>query len=178
MSQTWQYSRTPVAGKRAWTWRKLGQVSDTAYGPFVFSRSCCCNNNKRNMHFTLYRRLRLLRLSAWWEHSWWRCCTGQILSSWTVSWPHPRARPPPLCRSLRRRRRWSGRAGCLMGAKWHHALRGIFSLACRSKFYGQNISLHLTCHQIVLQNELFDDVIGHQLGTVHNGIAGNIGHTT
>lgn len=63
-------------------------------------------------------------------------------------------------------------------AKWHHALRGIFSLACRSKFYGRDISLHLTCHQIVLQNELFDDVIGHQLGTVHNGIAGNIGHTT
>lgn len=38
--------------------------------------------------------------------------------------------------------------------------------------------MRLTCHQIVLQNEFFDDVIGDQLSAVHNGIAGNVGHTS
>lgn len=38
--------------------------------------------------------------------------------------------------------------------------------------------LPLTCHQVILQDELFDHVIGHQLCTVYNGVACNVGHTT
>lgn len=67
--------------------------------------------------FTLYRRLWDLHVSAWWEHSWWRCCTGQTLSSWTVFWLHPQERPRLLCRSQRRRQRWSGTADCLKGKR-------------------------------------------------------------
>lgn len=36
----------------------------------------------------------------------------------------------------------------------------------------------LACHQVVLQDELFDDVVGHQLRAVHDGIAGYIWQTT
>lgn len=36
----------------------------------------------------------------------------------------------------------------------------------------------LTCHQVALQDLLFDDVIGHQLGTVYNGVTGNIRQAT
>lgn len=32
----------------------------------------------------------------------------------------------------------------------------------------------LACHQVVLQDVLFDDVVCHQLGAVHNGITGDV----
>lgn len=63
--------------------------------------------------FTLYRRLRVLRSSPWWQHSWLRSCTCLLSNSWTVFWLHPREKPPLLRRSLHQRQRWSGTAGCL-----------------------------------------------------------------
>lgn len=35
----------------------------------------------------------------------------------------------------------------------------------------------LACHQVVLQDELLDDVICHQLGAVYNGIASYVWQT-
>lgn len=35
-----------------------------------------------------------------------------------------------------------------------------------------------TCHQVILQDELFDHVICHQLCAVYNGITGDVGHAT
>lgn len=35
----------------------------------------------------------------------------------------------------------------------------------------------LTCHQLVFQEELFDDVIRHQLGAVYDGVACNVRQT-
>lgn len=36
----------------------------------------------------------------------------------------------------------------------------------------------LTCHQVVLEDQLFDQVVGHQLGAVYNSIAGDVGKAT
>lgn len=36
----------------------------------------------------------------------------------------------------------------------------------------------LTCHQVVLEDQLFDQVIGHQLSAVYNGIAGDVGEAS
>lgn len=36
----------------------------------------------------------------------------------------------------------------------------------------------LACHQVVCQDELFDDVICHQLSTVHNGVTSYVWQTT
>lgn len=36
----------------------------------------------------------------------------------------------------------------------------------------------LTCHQVILEDQLFDQVIGHQLSTVYDGVAGDVGKAT
>lgn len=36
----------------------------------------------------------------------------------------------------------------------------------------------LTCHQAVLEDQLLDQVVGHQLGAVYDRIAGDVGKTT
>lgn len=36
----------------------------------------------------------------------------------------------------------------------------------------------LACHQLVRQDELFDDVVGHEFGAVHDGVASDVWQTT
>lgn len=36
----------------------------------------------------------------------------------------------------------------------------------------------LTCHQAILEDQLLDQVVGHQLGAVYDRIAGDVGKTT
>lgn len=52
---------------------------------------------------------------------------------------------------------------------------GEVSYSCRPG--GLKVSA-LACHQAALQDELLDDVIGHQLGAVHDGITSDVRETT
>lgn len=108
--------------------------------------------------FTLCRKPRLLHASAWWERSPWRCCTGPSPSSWSVFWPHPQEKPPPWCRSRPRRRRWSDTAGCLWSSR-----ASVTSLVWCWVWCNEPDRwwAFLTCHQVVLQDELFNHVVGH-----------------
>lgn len=69
--------------------------------------------------------------------------------------------------------KWHGR---LSDGKKCHMLRWDFLIACESSF--TCISPRLTCHEVVLKDELFNNVIGDELCTVHNGITGDVRHTT
>lgn len=54
-------------------------------------------------------------------------------------------------------------------------LSGVLQLSWYQPGGGRSV---LTCHQVILEDQLFDQVIGHQLSAVYNGIAGDVGEAT
>lgn len=60
-------------------------------------------------------------------------------------------------------------------ARRGNKLSGLLQL----HFQHQRLVLQLlTCHQAILEDQLLDQVVGHQLGAVYNRIAGDVGKTT
>lgn len=57
-------------------------------------------------------------------------------------------------------------------------LSGVLRLCLYQPAGGGEGRFVLTRHQVILEDQLFDQVIGHQLSTVYNGIAGDVGKAT
>lgn len=163
-SQTSQCSRTPDEGTTAQICKNIRNMSTESH----IRRKMTTVTGFCLRLRTLYRKMWVPRWPTCWGRSSGPLCTGPALSSCSGFSPHPRVTPPGWCRILPRKLPWSDTACCLLEKS-----TGPVKKAHREGMGWCDV-LVLACHQVVLQDQLFDDVVRHQLGAVHYGITGDV----